>query len=310
MDESKTTGLIFTIQRDSTEDGPGIRTTVFLKGCPMRCPWCHNPESIAPNPELIWHEKRCIGDRRCVDRCKTGALALTERGMEIDRGLCGVCGTCERICPANALEILGIECTVQDVLGKVLRDKVFYEKTGGGVTISGGEPALQPGFSAALMKALRRESVHVALDTCAGTKWSALGPLVALADLVLLDLKLLDSDKHQAYLGVPLELVRENVSAIAKSGKPVWVRTPIIPGYTDSDANIGAIARFIKASLPNAVRYDLIAFNNTCEAKYQRLGRTWSLAEEALASEEHMEKLVRCAEAAGLDFVRWSGLSG
>ena len=170
-----TTGLIFNIQRDSTEDGPGIRTTVFLKGCSMHCPWCHNPESIKAVPELEWYETRCIGAGHCVKACPREALTLTKDGVIIDRSRCDACGECVGACPAAALELLGKQSTVEEVAGQVLRDRVFYEKSGGGMTLSGGEPSRQAPFAAALMQVMRQEGVHVALDTCAGTKWNILG---------------------------------------------------------------------------------------------------------------------------------------
>src|SRR4030042_2822205 len=160
------TGVIFNVQRYSTEDGPGIRTTVFLKGCSMGCPWCHNPEGLEREPELVWYETRCIGVRECLEACPTNALTLTPEGMVIARDRCNACGYCEEACPAAALEGIGKTRTVEDVAQEALRDRVFYEKSGGGVTLSGGETALQAEFSLAFMSMLKGEGVHMALDTC------------------------------------------------------------------------------------------------------------------------------------------------
>lgn len=302
-------GMVFNIQRNSTEDGPGIRTTVFMKGCPMHCPWCHNPESIKVSPELVWYSVRCIGAQACVSECPKDALALTQDGIIIDRGRCDACGQCVVACPANALEVLGKRMTVEEVAAIVLRDRVFYEKSGGGMTVSGGEPSLQPGFAAALMQVMRREGIHVALDTCGGTKWKVLEPLVELADLVLLDLKIMDEDKHPRVLGVSLDTVLNNAREIARMGKNLWVRTPVIPGYTDSEENIRRIAHFIRNHLPNTTRYDLLAFNNTCSTKYRRLGQVWSMEEESQISKERMDMLAGIAKEEGLDFVHWSGMT-
>lgn len=306
-DESKPIGVVFNLQRYSTEDGPGIRTTVFLKGCPMRCPWCHNPEGLSPKPELMWYDVRCIGARECLEACPTDALTLTPEGMVIDRERCDACGDCEEACPAAALEVIGRTRTVEDVAAESLRDRVFYEKSGGGVTISGGEPALQADFSRALMFLLKGEGIHLALDTCGGVRWERLKPLVELADLVLFDLKLMDGEAHEEHTGVPLELVKDNARSIAEMGKPMWVRTPVIPRYTDGVGNIREIARFIREELPGVERFDLLAFNNTCDAKYRRLDMIFPLAGEGLISEEKMERLAEAARSEGLDTARWSG---
>ena len=309
VDRSGRTGWISNLQRHSTEDGPGIRTTVFVMGCPMHCAWCHNPEGRSREPELVWYEPRCVGLRHCLAACSPRALSLSAEGMNIDRDRCDGCVLFVDACSTGALEMLGRSRTVEDVAREALRDRVFYRRSGGGVTLSGGEPSVQTEFSRALMEVLRAEGVHLALDTCGGTAWSRLAPLVELCDLVLYDIKIMDAAGHRDFTGVRLELVLENARNVARSGKPMWVRTPVIPGYTDDERNLRGVARFILEELPNVERYDLLAFNNACIAKYRRLDRDFPLAEEDLLTETTMAELAGCVREEGADFVRWSGMT-
>ncbi len=303
------TGRIFNIQRFSIEDGPGIRTTVFMKGCPLRCAWCHNPEGLVAGRQLMWFDVRCIGARDCLDACTRGALRLTPSGMIIDREACDGCGECADACPAGAIEVVGRDYSVAEALDEVMRDEAFYRNSGGGVTVSGGEPTMQPGFVEELLARCREAGVQTALDTCGYSSREALSRLLRHSDMVLLDLKLMDPERHLELTGVELEPVLESARAIAGERKPLWVRTPVIPGCTDSEENITRLGRFIASELPNAERWDLLAFNNTCGSKYRRLDLEWRFEGVQLIERSRMEELADVARRTGVPRVEWSGVT-
>ncbi|MHA1770028.1 MAG: glycyl-radical enzyme activating protein [Candidatus Thorarchaeota archaeon] len=302
-------GYITNIQRSSTEDGPGIRTTVFLKGCPLSCIWCHNVEAISPKQQLAWHDNKCIGDQACVRSCPEHALELTATGMKIDRALCTVCGLCVEACPTTAMELIGEEWEAEALVEELARDSIFFQTSGGGVTLSGGEALYQAEFAVALARGLKERGIHVALDTCGYYSENTLRSIVPYIDLVLYDLKVMDSEKHREYTGVPNERILANAKVLAELGVPTWIRTPIIPGCTDSLENIEAIAKFIKEYMPNVERYDLLAFNNMCIDKYTLLEREYPLKDAPLISKETMEHLSQAASAVGVPNVQWSGMT-
>jgi len=307
---------ILEIQRMSTEDGPGLRTTVFFKGCSLRCSWCHNPESISPRPQLHWIENRCIGCRMCLEACPATALSFTENGNKIDRNRCNGCGLCAEQCPAGALELLGQQWTVDDLTAELIKDAAYFEKSGGGVTLSGGEPTLQAPFAGRLLQELQGRGIHTALDTCGQCRWPALEALLPAVDLVLYDLKLMDARQHRIHTGSDNQKIIANLlqlrDAMHSAGRPrqLWIRTPIIPGATDAVSNIREIGRFVHAHLGGVVgRWELCAFNNLCRDKYRRLDRQWQFEDCALLSKLSMEKLAAVARNCGVDsdIVHWSG---
>ncbi len=298
---------IFNIQKFSTEDGPGIRTTVFFKGCPMRCPWCHNPESQRREPELVWHRGRCLGDGGCIDTCPEKALALGESGIRIDRAKCAGCGECVAFCPASALEMHGRRVKVEDLFAEAARDRAFYETSGGGVTLSGGEPLAQPAGAIALLRMLKEAGIHTALDTCGAVKKEALEQALAYCDLVLLDIKCTDPDLHVEWTGVPFERVAATARAIDRAAVPLWVRLPVIPSFTARDDVVEGVARFLAENLSHCERLELLAFSNLCTGKFEQLDREFPLAGQALLAKDEMLHFAAVAEAAGTTPVRWSG---
>jgi pyruvate formate lyase activating enzyme len=314
--ENNMSATVLEIQRMSTEDGPGIRTTVFFKGCSLRCAWCHNPESIVSTPQLQWVASRCIGCHTCLDTCPEEALSAGPVGIDIDRGRCTGCGICAEACPSTALEIMGRQWPVDDLVHEVLKDRVYFETSGGGITASGGEAALQAGFVAAFLEKCRSQGVQTALDTCGQVPKSAYEKILPHTDLLLFDMKHMDTGAHRRHTGAGNDRILASLLFIRDwkraNGRPekIWIRTPVIPGATDSEDNIRDIGAFLARHLPEDVaRWELCAFNNLCRDKYLRLGMTWAFHDAPLVTGETMETLAAVARRSGVPekIVQWSG---
>jgi pyruvate formate lyase activating enzyme len=289
-----------------THDGPGLRTTVFLKGCPLRCAWCHNPESIRPDREIWWRKDACIGDLSCVRDCPNQALELTPEGMRIDRDRCEGCYRCVDACPAKAMEALRRDWTFDELLDEVCRDEAFFAE-GGGVTASGGEPLAQWRIVRDLLRACEDRGIHTALDTCGQAAAEAFREVLPHTRLVLYDLKLADPDEHVRWAGRDNRLILENLRKTAdevrrRDDLELWIRTPLIPGATATEENIAALARFVREEIRDAVeRWELCAFNPLCADKYRRLGQTWQFEGAGMMNRAGADALHRVAlEHSGL----------
>jgi len=294
-------GFIFNIQRFSTEDGPGIRTTVFMKGCPLRCIWCHNPEGLNSYPEIMWYKNKCIGCEECVRNCPNNAIIATSEGLITNRKKCQRCGRCAEVCPSGAREMIGRYFTIEEVMREVKKDKIFYSKSGGGVTVSGGEPCLQWESTKDLLRECKTIGIHTALDTSGYVEWKILYEILIFTDLVLYDLKLVDEVKHQKYTGKKPRLVLDNLKKISQLALPIWIRVPIIPGFTDDVENIRELAEVIK-EVKNVERIDLLPYHRLGEAKYKSLGLEYLLDSLGPISDDKMEKFHKILDLKNLKF--------
>lgn len=296
-------GLIFDIRKYSIHDGPGVRTTVFFKGCPLACRWCCNPESQGGRPELVWVRERCLGCGLCLEACPRGALRTAAGGArEIDRQRCDGCGRCAEGCPGEALNLIGRWATAEEVLAEVARDALYFEASGGGLTLSGGEPLAQADFAAELLRRYRHEEKggHTAVETCGFAPWPVLERLAPDVDLFLYDLKHMDPDAHRRLTGQDNALILDNARRLAAAGHALVVRLPLIAGVNDRREQLEAVADFTR-SLPGVRRIDLLPYHRLGAPKYRRLGRAYALEDEPSLGPDAAARAAEILAARGIE---------
>lgn len=291
----------------STEDGPGLRTTLFVKGCPLCCRWCHNPESISRKRQNEWIAVRCIGCGCCTSACKNDAVKATPDGIVFEHDKCKTCGACQESCPTGAIETKGEEKSIDEIFSELIKDRAYFGADGG-VTLSGGEIMLQANEARLLLKKLKEADINTAVDTCGFCKKEDFEKVLPYTDIFLFDIKIFDAKKHKEFTGVDNSIILENfdflAEAVKKTGAKIWIRTPIIPGATDDEENIRQIARFAKGRFE---RWEMCAFNNLCRDKYERLYQDWFFKNTRLMTSKRMDKLLNVALEEGLENVFVTG---
>jgi len=298
-------GIVFDIKKFSIHDGPGIRTTVFLKGCPLHCSWCHNPEGQSSNKEILFWENRCINYHECIQVCKTGALAVLDGHREYSYSECQLCGECADACPSEATELVGKEMIVLDIIEEIEKDIIYYDQSGGGATFSGGEPFYQIHFLEALLIECKDRGIHTAVDTSGFTPYENIKQVQSFVDLFLFDVKIMDSDKHLQYTGVTNQTILDNLVKLTDNGNKVIPRIPIIPGVNDDMANIRQTGEFLIA-LRGVREINILPYHHTAAHKYSRLNNDYILSDIQPPSEDDMAKIAWEFENFGF-FVRVGG---
>lgn len=299
-DSQKYSGIVFDIKRYAINDGPGIRTTIFLKGCPLSCVWCHNPESRSPKVEKMYSAAKCIGCLQCVELCPEEACSLTPEGIVTDKKLCIVCGTCAQNCPAKATEMSGRRENVESIMAVIEKEIIFFDQSGGGVTFSGGEPLMFPNFLIMLLDACGERGIHRTLDTTGFAKTETLLEVAQRVELFLYDIKMMDSTKHKQYTGVNNEMILHNLKVLSESGANIQIRIPLIKDINDDNKNIEETAVFISALAGEKKRVDLLPYHKIANHKHHKLGQEHNSNGMVSPDAERQKQIVAKFEAYGI----------
>lgn len=306
MNENTISGWVSNIERYTLHDGPGIRTTVFLKGCPLRCLWCSNPETQADHQQLIYLEEKCNGCLRCIEICPQKAITINETSAKADMDFnkCNHCGKCVAVCNVDALIMSGEQQTAREVADVVARDKVFYHHSNGGITISGGDPLWQPEFSAEILRLCKADEIHTAIQTCAYATRNQIDLVIPHLDLAIIDVKHSESKLHKKYTGKVNDIIFENIVYIDSRNVPIVIQVPLIPGVNDSDQVLKSICDFT-ATLGSALGVSLLVYHTLGVPKYRSIGRVYTMPEINIPSADYLQKKIDICRGFGANMIQF-----
>ena len=297
--KSSDSRLVLNITRMTIHNGPGMRTLILFKGCPLRCLWCSTPESQKTRPEIAVYPAKCIQCGDCIPACPINAIHLIEKKQVIDRAVCNVCGKCAEVCNAQAIEVLGHRMTVDQLVAEAKKDEIVFKHSHGGVTISGGEPLFDAKFALNLLRAFKKAGINTGVDTCGYSPWSDIEPILPYVDFFLWDIKDMDPKQHKKLTGVSNELILSNARAISAKGVPIYIRIPLIPGCNDSEENIRATCEFVKG-LASVVEVAIMPLHHLGKARYESLNLAYPIGNLALIPDDKLQDIKKLVESYGL----------